>query len=168
MTARIARLDGPAEEAAVQRMFPPGAPDVAIGALSIARSTITQRSGDTARQSDEPEHEVRWEVYARIAGDESPAVLVFGDLIVMDSSWFVGATSVAVLYFRDRAAVPPKSEENELKLTATFGPWLTHALYDMAAGSARRLIAGSPECEVTIPYVTPDPTLSDATPGSST
>lgn len=158
-------LDGPTPESDVlgddgqgsslEDTFPVGAPDVAIGGLSIARSLLQQRDDDEDLGDEAWPH---WSIFGTITPQPDGPFLLFGDLTVASEEWFAGATAVAVMVSRDPAAARARLSD-ERSLVQTLGPWASNALYDTAARVVRSLIAASPECSLEVPYLTPRPTL---------
>ncbi len=133
-------------------IFPAGAPDVGVGGMSVARSSLTQVSDD---DESLPEG-VHWHVYGTATGEAYPPFLLFGDLTVRSEGWFGGATAVALVLFREGTAPDLESPEDENALVEALGPWYSNVLYDWAAGAVRRQLATSPDCKLDVPILTPD------------
>lgn len=142
-------------------LFPPGAPDVAIGGLGISRALL-QRGAPTGTGDGT----LQWAIFGIPdeggTGDDAAAPFTLvGDFALNADGWFVGLTVTAPTYFRE----PPKFQElteAELNdLSHALGQWASHLLYDFAASHARQLVAGTWGCEISIPLQTPEPRLLD-------
>lgn len=134
-------------------MFPEGAPDVAIGGLDIVRASIV--AGERY-QGEEPE--VSWTVTGFPSTTDTPnAFVLMGDLRCTGNGWFIGASAVCFLSFRNKMGlvVAPDDFDTINELINRYGPWASHGLYDVVAMRARTLAVTSLGCELEIPALTP-------------
>lgn len=142
-------------------LFPPGAPDVALGGLGISRALL-QRGTPTGAEDDT----LQWTIFGipdeQVADNDlaAPFTLV-GDFALNADGWFVGLTVTAPTFFREPPAFQKLTEAKLNDLSHALGQWASHLLYDFAASHARQLVAGTWGCEISIPLKTPEPRLLD-------
>lgn len=139
-------------------LFVDGAPEVAIGGLSVARSILQQ--DETASTDAKKDQDITWRIYGYAPGVEvssegGPPLVVYGDLGIEHDGWFLGVTAVAMVGFRDAKKWLGDDELNGDRAVKTLGPWLTHVLYDTAAATARTLISSTTASPFVIPLKTP-------------
>lgn len=148
-------------------VFAEGGPDVAIGGISITRSTITSVSSHAVVD----DQELSWEIHCLPAtrnsegGGVMEILLATGDLRVRDQSWFVATTARATVCFRDGKVPIDISDLGQVnEYSKLYGSWSAHLLYDTCLAEARRLIAGvtaGGSCTLDLPTLTPTPTFVD-------
>lgn len=144
---------------ASRAMFAGGAPEVGIGGLTVARSILQQQDDEGA--PSEADRSVTWRIYGHAPGvnvtrGSGPPLIVFGDLVVRHHGWLVGATSAALIAFKDAKAWLGEDETNKADAMTVLGPWLLHVLYDTAATAARGLLVANSAPPIEIPSVTPE------------
>lgn len=141
-------------------LFPPGAPDIALGGLGISRALLQR--GAPAGIDDGTLH---WAIFGvpdeRTSDDDAAPFTLVGDFALHADGWFVGLTVTAPTYFREPPAFPTLTDAALNELSHALGRWASHLLYDFAASHARQLVAGTWGCEVAIPLKTPEPRLLD-------
>lgn len=133
--------------------FPDGAPDVAIGGLSVARSTVMNR--DSSPGANAPSEDLMWHVYGVSTEVESMPLALVGELQIRREGWFAAATSIALLAFRNADRIDASSDEAADALAEVLGPWASHALYDTAAAALRASVAVVLNCPIDVPRGTP-------------
>lgn len=142
-------------------LFPPGAPDVALGGLGISRALL-QRGAPTGAEDGT----LQWTIFGipdgrPTADDTAAPFTLVGDFALNAEGWFVGLTVTAPTYFREPPAFQELTEDELNDLSHALGQWASHLLYDFAASHARQLVAGTWGCEISIPLQTPEPRLLD-------
>lgn len=142
-------------------LFPPGAPEVALGGLGISRALL-QRGAPTGIDDGT----LHWSIFG-VPGEHTPGddgsapFTLVGDFALYTDGWFVGLTVTAPTYFREPPAFPELTDAELNDLSHALGQWASHLLYDFAASHARQLVAGTWGCEISIPLRTPEPRLLD-------
>ena len=149
--------DEEVERDVVADLFRPGAPDVAVTALQVQRSTITRLSGP------EVGPQLSWAIDSVpfVAKDEDDRghLFLFGDLAIHDGPYFVAVTVSAGLTFRDGRLPFDRDDTTAWAAhTERLGAWASCILYDLAAQTARGLKATVPGCTAHIPIITPEAT----------
>lgn len=127
------------------------APDVLIAGLNVIRS-IVQHSGDNEPQNS-------WQLTGRVvpASEGRHYLQILGDLLVVEAGWMVGVTASVILDFRNDLAPKRWTTTAVDRMTRTYGPWVSHVLYDTAAAMARSLSVMTLGPRPTITVETPAP-----------
>ncbi|HCG55218.1 MAG TPA: hypothetical protein DEW39_03490 [Brevibacterium sp.] len=136
-------------------MFPPGAPEVAIGSLQIGRSMVAPSGAVTVPGEEEPEDGLDWTISGIATDQEQPPMALLGDLFARRDGVVVGVSVSASIALKDAAGVLTEDEVSDR--TQYLAPWATHALYDVAASEARRLLLSVGADSSMIPLITPIP-----------
>lgn len=140
-------------QARVERLFPDGVPDIAIGGMDVQRSTVT--AIDIPEGGQQPPLGTHWTITALPGPDQTSPIGLVGDLSIFDESWFLGVTVHAFFVFRPGTQVPRGMEEiNAFGLA--HAPWANNILFDFAAMHARQLVASSLACTIKVPSLTPE------------
>ncbi|GLJ67530.1 hypothetical protein J2S40_000182 [Nocardioides luteus] len=143
------QTDRPSATWTEKDLMPEGAPAIAVTGIDLSRATIVSRSGDEER--------VHWHIASLpVPGAVPPRLCMMGDLIHHADGWFVGATAVCYLTFRDPEDAPESDDELD-EATKVLGAWASNILYDTAAAAARRLVASTVGCHLDIAIQTPIP-----------
>ncbi|MFC7595776.1 hypothetical protein ACFQU3_10695 [Terrabacter sp. GCM10028922] len=128
--------------------WPDGAPAVMPGGINLLRSVIQPshkpegyKFDISVARADEPE--------------ESPTGYfgLLAEFQICSGEWVCGASALLYLQCRDLGLLKLSDHE----LIATYGPWGSHALWDVFVIHGRALNAGH-GANITFPTMTPEPT----------
>lgn len=128
------------------RLFPDGAPPVAIAGVQVLRTMAAPEPSApqpelSAEDSGDPPGtpQLRWSVDGLAAESHSTPLILIGDLYLRRGDVDAGATVAAHIAYRDSPDL--HDEESVREQIEALGPWASELLYDIALGEVRRALA---------------------------